>query len=155
MLRAGLIHQSGAGIYSFLPLGLRVLTKLSSVVDRELAAAQCQKLDMPSILPADLWKKSGRWNSAGPELFRLQNRNGVSMCLLPTHEEVITSLVAHYPISQKQLPLRLYQIGRKFRDEIRPRFGLMRAVEFIMKVANQWCSSSIHVSSFAELSLMR
>ncbi|KAI8819861.1 prolyl-tRNA synthetase [Fimicolochytrium jonesii] len=133
LLRAGLIRQSAAGIYSFLPLGLRILEKLEKLIDREMRSVDGQKVALPCILPSDGWKKTGRWESTGSEMFKLNDRKGSEFCLAPTHEEEITQLVASEITSWKQLPLRLYQIGRKYRDEARPRSGLLRAREFIMK----------------------
>ncbi len=116
-----------------LPLGERVLDKISRVIDSELTAIQCAKMNMPLVHPAVAWKASGRWQQAGAELLRLTDRRGAHMCLAPTHEEVFTALVAAEVSSHRQLPLRLYQTGKKFRDEVRPRFGLLRAREFVMK----------------------
>jgi prolyl-tRNA synthetase len=135
MVRAGMIRRVSAGIYTILPLGLRVLRKVERIVREELDRAGCLELAMPVVIPAELWEKSGRWNLYGPELVRLKDRKGAEFCLGPTHEEVITSLAATEIKSYRQLPLNLYQIQTKFRDEIRPRFGLMRGREFIMKDA--------------------
>ncbi|RLO12734.1 hypothetical protein DYB28_015317, partial [Aphanomyces astaci] len=135
LLRAGFMRKSSNGIYMMLPLALRSLAKLEAIIDTHMHAIGCSKLSMPNLLHSDLWKETGRWDSSGPELFRVHDRRDVAHCLGPTHEEVFTSLVASTVTSPKALPLRLYQIGRKFRDEIRPRFGLLRAKEFIMKDA--------------------
>ncbi|OQR90819.1 prolyl-tRNA synthetase [Achlya hypogyna] len=135
LVRAGMIRKTSNGIYMMLPLAGRVLAKLEAIIDKHMAAIGCSKLSMPCLLTADLWKETGRWESSGPELFRVHDRRDVAHCLGPTHEEVFTSLVASTVSSPKQLPLRLYQIGRKYRDEIRPRFGLLRAKEFVMKDA--------------------
>lgn len=129
----GLIRQTAAGVYSLLPPALRVLEKVHSIVDEELGAAGAQKLLLPALSPAELWQQSGRWQAASSELFRLQDRREHDFCLSPTHEEVITDVVAHTVSSHRQLPLMLYQIGLKWRDEARPRHGLMRAREFWMK----------------------
>lgn len=122
-----------SGIYSYLPLGMRTLAKITRIVDEEMESVGGQKLNMPKLLPRELWEKTGRWNDMGSELVRLKDRKGEDFCLAPTHEEVITSLVASGVNSVKQLPMRLYQIGDKYRDEARPRFGLLRAREFVMK----------------------
>ncbi|KAJ3154980.1 hypothetical protein HDU86_004500 [Geranomyces michiganensis] len=133
LLRAGFIRQSSAGMYSFLPLGLRVLAKLEKLIDREMQSVDGQKVALPCLLPSDGWKKTGRWESTGAEMFKVNDRKGSEFCLAPTHEEEITQLVASERLSWRQLPLRLYQIGRKYRDEARPRSGLLRAREFVMK----------------------
>ncbi len=135
MLRAGYIRQVAAGIYTYLPLAWRVLNKVSNIVREELNNAGAQEIMMPMIQPAELWEQSGRWQAYGPELLRMNDRKGTEFCAGPTHEEVVTSLVASEVQSYKQLPLNLYQIQTKFRDEVRPRFGLMRGREFIMKDA--------------------
>nr|XP_061790870.1 probable proline--tRNA ligase, mitochondrial [Nerophis lumbriciformis] len=134
MQRAGLIHPSNPGCYYYLPATVRSMEKLVRVIDQEMQQIGGQKLDMPSLCTADLWRTSERWDLMGKELFRLQDRHGVSYCLGPTHEEAVTTLVAHQTtLSYKQLPLLLYQITRKFRDEPKPRFGLLRGREFYMK----------------------
>ncbi|MGQ9473358.1 MAG: proline--tRNA ligase [Candidatus Caldatribacteriaceae bacterium] len=133
MLRAGLIRQVSAGVYTFLPLGLRTLDKITNIVREEMNRAGGQELLMPAMHPADLWKETGRWNIYGPELIRFKDRRGREFCLGPTHEEIITDLARKEIRSYRQLPLLLYQIQIKFRDEIRPRFGIMRAREFLMK----------------------
>jgi prolyl-tRNA synthetase len=133
MLRAGLIRKSAAGVYTYLPLGLRVLRKIEAIVREEMDAKGGQEVLMPVIQPAELWKESGRWEVYGAELFRLKDRHNREFCLGPTHEEIITDLVRGEVSSYKQLPLLLYQIQNKYRDERRPRFGLMRGREFIMK----------------------
>jgi len=135
MLRAGLIRKLAAGLYTWLPLGLRVLRKVEAVVREEMDAAGAQELSMPVVQPAELWEESGRWEQYGPELLRIEDRHQRAFCLGPTHEEVITSLVRDEIKSYKQLPLNLYQIQTKVRDEIRPRFGIMRSREFLMKDA--------------------
>lgn len=135
MLRAGLIRRSASGLYTWLPMGLKVLRKAEAIVREEMASAGAQELLMPSIQPAELWQKTGRWEQYGPELLRLKDRHGREFCYGPTHEEVITDLVGQEIRSYKQLPITFYQIQTKFRDEIRPRFGLMRAREFLMKDA--------------------
>lgn len=141
LLRAGLIRKSAAGIYSFLPLGHRVLSKIENIVREEMEAIGSQELLLPVVQPAELWKESGRWDVYGPELARLNDRHDRQFCLGPTHEEIITALVRSDVRSYRDLPLSLYQINLKFRDEIRPRFGLLRGREFIMKDAYSFHTS--------------
>jgi prolyl-tRNA synthetase len=133
MLRAGLIRRLAAGIYTWLPLGLRVLRKVEQIIREELDRSGAQEVMMPFVQPAELWQESNRWEKMGPEMLRLQDRHQRDFCLGPTHEEVITDIVRREVRSYKQLPCNLYQINLKFRDEIRPRFGVMRAREFTMK----------------------
>jgi len=135
LLRAGYIRRVTSGVYDFLPMGLRVLRRIETVVREEMNAAGAEELLMPMVQPAELWQASGRWEKYGPELLRFKDRHDHESCLGPTHEEVICDLVARELRSYKQLPMNLYQIQAKFRDEIRPRFGLMRGREFIMKDA--------------------
>ncbi|MBD1586971.1 proline--tRNA ligase [Pseudomonas typographi] len=135
MLRAGMIRKLASGLYIWLPMGLRVMRKVEAIVREEMNAAGAHEVLMPSIQPAELWQESGRWEEYGPELLRLKDRHDREFCVGPTHEEVITDLVRNEVSSYKQLPLNLYQIQTKFRDEIRPRFGLMRGREFVMKDA--------------------
>lgn len=135
MLRAGMIRKVAAGLYTWTPTGLRVLRKVEAVVREEMERAGALEVLMPMVQPADLWEESGRWDDYGPELLRLHDRNQRDFVLGPTHEEVISELVRKEVNSYKQLPLNLFQIQTKFRDEIRPRFGVMRAREFIMKDA--------------------
>ena len=135
LLRAGMIRKVASGIYSYLPLAMRSIAKIEDIVRQEMARIDCQELQMPIVQPAELWKESGRWDLYGPELARLTDRHGRDFCLGPTHEEVITTLVRNEVRSYRELPLSLYQIHTKFRDEIRPRFGLLRGREFIMKDA--------------------
>lgn len=135
MLRAGMVRQLAAGIYTWLPLGLRVLRKVEAIVRDEMDRAGAQEVLMSGVLPAELWQESGRWDKYGPELLRLVDRHDRSFCLGPTHEEVITDLIRRELKSYKQLPANFYQIQTKFRDEVRPRFGIMRAREFLMKDA--------------------
>ena len=135
MLRAGLIRQVASGIYNWLPLGLRVLGKVESVVREEMNRAGAQEVLLPAVQPAELWRESGRWDDYGPELLRFTDRHQRDFCFGPTHEEVITTLARSTIRSYRQLPVNLYQVQTKFRDEIRPRFGVMRAREFIMKDA--------------------
>jgi prolyl-tRNA synthetase len=135
MLRAGFIRKLTSGIYSYLPLGLAAIRKVEQIVREEMNRAGAQELLLPMVQPAELWEESGRWQKYGPELLRLIDRHERQSCLGPTHEEVITDLVRNNIHSYRRLPLNLYQIQTKFRDEIRPRFGLMRGREFIMKDA--------------------
>ena len=135
MLRAGLIRKLAAGVYSWLPLGLRVLRRVEAVVREEMNRAGALELLMPAVQPAELWQESGRWQQYGPELLRIKDRHDRDFCFGPTHEEVITDLFRREIKSYKQLPVNFYQIQTKFRDEIRPRFGVMRAREFLMKDA--------------------
>ncbi len=133
MLRAGYIRKLAAGIYSFLPLGLRVLQKIENIIREEMEKSGAQEVLLPVVMPAELWKETGRWDFYGKELLRFKDRGDRDFCLGPTHEEAITDLVRGNVNSYRQLPLNLFQIQTKFRDEIRPRFGLMRGREFIMK----------------------
>ncbi len=135
MLRAGLIRQVAAGIYNWLPMGMRVLHKVQHIVRQEMDQSGALEVLLPGVQPAGLWQESGRWEQYGPELLRLQDRHHRDFCLGPTHEEIITTLVKDEVRSYRQLPLNFYQIQTKFRDEIRPRFGVMRGREFIMKDA--------------------
>ena len=135
MIRAGLVRRLAAGLYTWLPLGLRVLRKIENIVRDEMDRAGAQEVLMPAVQPAELWMESGRWDHFGPELLRLRDRHERDFCVGPTHEEVITDVVRREVRSYRQLPLNLYQIQTKFRDEVRPRFGVMRAREFIMKDA--------------------
>lgn len=135
MLKAGLIRKLASGLYTWMPMGLRVLNKVSRIIQQEMDAAGALELSMPVVQPAELWQESGRWEKMGDELQRLKDRHERDFCLGPTHEEVITDLVRNEISSYKQLPLNLYQIQTKFRDERRPRFGVMRAREFTMKDA--------------------
>ncbi|MGQ0836875.1 MAG: proline--tRNA ligase [Gammaproteobacteria bacterium] len=135
MLRAGLARRLAAGLYSWLPLGLRTLRKVETIIREEMNRAGAFELLMPSVQPAELWQESGRWDVFGPELLRLKDRHERDFCIGPTHEEVITDIARRELKSYRQLPVNLYQIQTKFRDEIRPRFGVMRAREFIMKDA--------------------
>lgn len=135
LLRAGMIRKLASGLYTWLPLGLRVLRKVEKIVREEMDAAGAHEVLMPAIQPAELWQESGRWEQYGPELLRIKDRHQREFCVGPTHEEVITDLARNELNSYKQLPLNFYQIQTKFRDEIRPRFGLMRGREFLMKDA--------------------
>ena len=133
LLRAGMMRKNAAGLYSFLPLGMRVLKKVEAIVNEEMDGIGAEQILMPFVQPADIWHESGRWDDYGPELARMTDRHDVEYCLGPTHEELITSIVRNELRSYKQLPVYLYQTQVKFRDEIRPRFGLMRSREFLMK----------------------
>lgn len=135
MIRAGMIRQLAAGIYTWLPLGLRVLRKVERIVREEMDRSGAQEILMSGVQPAELWQESGRWEKYGPELLRFNDRHQRDFCLGPTHEEVMTDLIRREIRSYKQLPVNYYQIQTKFRDEIRPRFGIMRAREFLMKDA--------------------
>jgi prolyl-tRNA synthetase len=135
MMRGGMIQKVAAGIYDYLPLALRSIRKFESIVREELARDGAQELLMPTVQPGELWQESGRWQLYGKELLRLKDRKGADFCLGPTHEEIVTDIVRKHIKSYKQLPINLFQIQTKFRDEIRPRFGLMRGREFIMKDA--------------------
>lgn len=135
MLRAGLIRRLASGLYTWLPMGLRSIRKVERIVREELDAAGAQELLMPAVQPAELWQESGRWQQYGPELLRLKDRHNRDFCIGPTHEEVITDMVRKEVRSYKNLPMNFYQIQTKFRDEVRPRFGVMRSREFIMKDA--------------------
>ncbi|MDR2165718.1 MAG: proline--tRNA ligase [Zoogloeaceae bacterium] len=135
MLRAGLIKRVAAGIYTWMPLGLRVLRKVETIIREEMNRAGAVEILMPAVQPAELWQESGRWEKYGPELLRIRDRHGRDFVIGPTHEEVITDVVRRDVKSYRQLPLTLYQIQNKFRDEIRPRFGVMRGREFLMKDA--------------------
>ena len=142
MLRAGMIRRVAAGIYNWLPLGLRVLRKVEAIIREEMDRAGAQELLMPAIQPAEFWQESGRWEEYGPELLRLTDRHQREFCFGPTHEEVITDLIRREIRSYRQLPATFYQIQTKFRDEIRPRFGVMRAREFLMKDAYSFHSNT-------------
>ena len=133
MLRSGMIRRVTSGIYTWLPLGLRVLRKVENIVREEMNASGAQEVLMPMVQPRELWEETQRWEKMGPELLRIQDRHGRDFCLGPTHEEVITDLIRNNIKSYKELPLNLYQIQTKFRDEVRPRYGVMRGREFLMK----------------------
>jgi len=135
MIRAGLIRKLAAGLYTWLPLGLRVLRKVENITRNEMEKAGALEVLMPVLQPAELWQETGRWEQYGPELARLKDRHDRDFCLGPTHEEIITDLARNELKSYKQLPISYYQIQTKVRDEIRPRFGIMRSREFIMKDA--------------------
>lgn len=135
MLRAGMIRKLGSGLYSWLPTGLKVLSKVSEIVREEMNLAGALEVLMPAVQPAELWKETGRWDTFGGQLLTMKDSNNREYCYGPTHEEVITDLVRHELQSYRQLPVNFYQIQTKFRDEVRPRFGVMRAREFIMKDA--------------------
>ncbi|MBU1616877.1 MAG: proline--tRNA ligase [Candidatus Margulisbacteria bacterium] len=142
MLRGGFIKKLAAGVYTFLPLGYRTLRNVIQIIREEMDFSGAQEVLMPTIIPAELWQESGRWPLYGKELFRIKDRHDREFCLGPTHEEVITDLVRNSIRSYKQLPANLYQIQTKFRDEVRPRFGLMRGREFLMKDAYSFHASA-------------
>ena len=133
MLRSGMIRKVASGIYTWLPLGLRVLRKIENIVREEMDASGAQEVLMPMVQPRELWEETQRWKKMGPELLRIQDRHDRDFCLGPTHEEVITDLIRNNIQSYKELPLNIYQIQTKFRDEVRPRYGVMRGREFLMK----------------------
>ncbi len=135
MLRAGMIRKLAAGLYNWSPLGLRVLRKVEAVVREEMNRAGAVEMLMPTIQPKELWEESGRWAKFGPQLLKIKDRKEQEFCYAPTAEEVITDFARNELKSYKQLPVNFYQIQTKFRDEIRPRFGVMRAREFLMKDA--------------------
>ena len=133
MLRAGMIRKVGNGLYTYLPLARRVIRKIEAIIHEEMESIGAQEVMMPIVQPAEIWQESGRWDVYGKEMFRLSDRHQRNYCLGPTHEELVTTLVHMDVSSYKQMPLTLYQIQNKYRDEVRPRFGLMRSREFIMK----------------------
>ena len=133
MLRAGMVRRVASGIYTWLPLGLKVLRKIENIVREEMDASGAQEVLMPMVQPKELWDETNRWEKMGPELLRIQDRHDRNFCLGPTHEEVITDLIRNNVKSYKELPLNIYQIQTKFRDEVRPRYGVMRGREFLMK----------------------
>ena len=133
LIRTGMIRKLVSGVYGFMPLGWRTLRKIEEIVREEMDASGAQEIHMSAVQPAELWEESGRWNAYGPELWRIKDRNGRDFCLGPTHEEIFTDIVRGEVSSHKQLPFMLYQIQTKYRDEARPRFGLMRSREFLMK----------------------
>jgi len=157
LLRAGMIRKLASGLYTWLPLGLRVLRKVERIVREEMDRAGAQEVLMPAVQPAELWQESGRWEAMGEEMLRLKDRHQREFCFGPTHEEIITDLCRNELRSYKQLPANFYQIQTKFRDERRPRFGIMRAREFLMKDAYSFhldhasleatCSSTMSATS--------
>ena len=143
MIRAGFIKRLGSGLYSWMPLGLKVLRKIEAIVRNEMNKAGAVELLMPAIQPAELWEETGRWALFGPQMLKIKDRHDRDFCFGPTHEEVITDIARKEINSYKQLPINFYQIQMKFRDEIRPRFGVMRAREFLMKDAYSFHTSKI------------
>ena len=141
MIRAGFIKRLGSGLYSWMPLGLKVLRKIEAIVRAEMNQAGAVELLMPAIQPSELWEETGRWELFGPQMLKIKDRHDRSFCFGPTHEEVITDIARKEINSYKQLPINFYQIQMKFRDEIRPRFGVMRAREFLMKDAYSFHTS--------------
>ena len=133
MLRAGMIRKVSSGIYTWLPLGLRVLRKIENIIREEMNLSEAQEVLMPMVQPRELWEETQRWEKMGSELLRIKDRHDRDFCLGPTHEEVITDLIRNNVKSYKELPLNIYQIQTKFRDEVRPRYGVMRGREFLMK----------------------
>ena len=133
MLRSGMIRKVASGIYTWLPLGLKVLKKVENIVREEMNASGAQEVFMPMVQPKELWEETSRWEKMGPELLRIKDRHERDFCLGPTHEEVITDIIRNNVKSYKELPLNIYQIQTKFRDEVRPRYGIMRGREFLMK----------------------
>lgn len=151
MLRAGMIRKAASGLYSWLPLGLKVFRKVEAIVREEMDKAGALELMMPVVQPADLWVESGRWSQFGPELLRIKDRHERDFCLGPTHEEVITDIIRNEINSYKQLPANFYQIQTKFRDERRPRFGVMRTREFCMKDAYSFHSNPVSLQETYDL----
>ena len=141
MLRAGYIRKLSSGLYTWMPLGLRVLRKVEAVVREEMDKSGGIELLMPAVQPAELWQETGRWEVFGPQMLKIKDRHNNLFCFGPTHEEVITDIARREVKSYRQLPLNFYQIQTKFRDEVRPRFGVMRAREFVMKDAYSFHSS--------------
>ncbi len=152
MARSGLMKQTASGIYTYLPLGQRVMNKIEAIIREEHDAIGASEMLMPAMQPKDLWEESGRWSEYGPELVRFKDRKDRDFCLGPTHEEVITAVVRDHIDSYKKLPLALYQIQTKFRDELRPRFGLMRGREFVMKDLYTFSESETDLDYWYELS---
>ena len=149
LLRSGMIRKVASGIYNWLPLGLKTLKLIEDIVREEMANTGSQEIFMPMVQPKDLWEDSKRWDKFGPELLRFKDRHERDFCLGPTHEEIITDLIRNNLSSYKELPLSLFQIQTKFRDEIRPRYGIMRGREFLMKDAysfhlNQTCLNNTY-----------
>ena len=151
LLRAGFMRQTASGIYSLLPLGWRVVMKIEQIVREEMDALGAQEMRLPIIQPEEMWRESGRWDAYGPELMRLKDRHDRGWCLGPTHEEIISALIATDIKSYKQLPFALYQMNTKFRDEIRPRFGLLRGREFLMKDCYSFHANYDDLSDYYEL----
>src|SRR5580704_16189698 len=151
MLRAGLIRKVAAGIYDWLPAGLRVLKRVEQIIREEMNAVDGQEIWLPMLQPKNLWEETGRWGVYGKELMRLKDRKDAEFCLAPTAEEVITDLVRREVRSYRSLPIMFYQFGVKYRDEIRPRFGIMRAREFYMKDAYSFHADEADVERYYQL----
>jgi len=151
LLRAGFMRKTASGIYSLLPLGWRVVQKIEQIVREEMDALDAQEMRLPIIQPEEMWRESGRWDAYGPELMRLKDRHERGWCLGPTHEEIISALIATDIKSYKQLPFALYQMNTKFRDEIRPRFGLLRGREFLMKDCYSFHADEADLGAYYEL----
>ena len=150
LLRAGMIRKLASGVYGFMQLGYRSLRKIEEIIRQEMDNAGGLEISMSAVHPAELWQESGRWFAYGPELWRLKDRGGRDFCLAPTCEEVFTDIVRNEVSSYRQLPLNLYHIQYKYRDEIRPRFGLMRSREFIMKDAYSFHTSKEDFEQYFE-----
>ena len=148
LIRAGMIRKLVAGVYNYLPLGLRTLNKIEKVIREEMDESGALEILSSAIQPKELWEESGRWQKYGPELMRFKDRHDRDFCLGPTHEEIFTDLVRNEIKSRKNLPINLYQIQTKYRDELRPRFGLMRGREFIMKDAYSFDLTTFDGSTF-------
>ncbi len=151
MIRSGMIRKLASGLYTWMPLGLRILKKIEKIIRKEMNDANALEILMPAIQPSELWKETGRWEKYGPELLRLSDRHEREFCFGPTHEEIITDIVRNEIKSYKQLPVTFYQIQTKFRDEIRPRFGVMRAREFLMKDAYSFHESEACLNKTYEI----
>jgi len=151
LLRAGFMRKTASGIYSLLPLGWRVVQKIEQIVREEMDALKAQEMRLPIIQPEEMWRESGRWDAYGPELMRLKDRHERGWCLGPTHEEIISALISTDVKSYKQLPFALYQMNTKFRDEIRPRFGLLRGREFLMKDCYSFHADEADLDHYYEL----
>ena len=153
MIKSGMIRKLASGLYEFLPLGLKVLRKIENIIRYEMDIVGGQEIILPLISPKNLWIETGRWNIYGKELFRLKDRKNAEFCLAPTAEEVIVDLVRKEVRSYKQLPIMLYQFGQKFRDEIRPRFGVMRSREFLMKDAYSFHTDELDLEKYYQIML--
>ena len=151
MIKSGMIRKLSSGQYTWLPLGYKVISKIEKIIREEMNSIGSVEILMPSVQPAELWQESERWDQYGPELLRFSDRHGRNFCLGPTYEEVITDLIRKDVSSYKQLPVNFFQISSKFRDEIRPRFGVMRAREFIMKDAYSFHSNEESLNETYEL----
>ena len=151
MIKSGMIKKLASGLYTWMPLGLRILKKIENIIREKMNDTNALEILMPAIQPSELWKETGRWEKYGPELLRLTDRHEREFCFGPTHEEIITDIVRNEIKSYKQLPIIYYQIQTKFRDEIRPRFGVMRAREFLMKDAYSFHESEACLNKTYEI----